>query len=298
MTTCSGLYHLNYHMDIFTPLREPMGRRNSPARATRRPSVSLEGDDSAGAKTGEAEAPRVLGFEQTWARRLQRVEKFPAPGEVVHRAQRGRLTATSPPSSPSSCRLTSRSPSTARLRHRRRTSSQRGPARAPAGVDRGPVEGACPSRPLPAPATRPSRSCSSPGSPCSAASGSARSRRGCCRPMRVLDHQRHGGRRRDLPLGAGERGRARYEEGRRLYTEEINAAVRGAFAGGASEVVVMDCHGAGGGWTFNSLIPEQLDPRCEFVVQTSGRSTPSSSSRAATRRSSSACTRWRAPSAA
>ena len=53
----------------------------------------------------------------------------------------------------------------------------------------------------------------------------------------------------------------------RLYTEEINAAVRGAFSGGASEVVVMDCHGAGGGWAFNSLIPDLLDPRCDFVVQ-------------------------------
>jgi D-aminopeptidase len=53
----------------------------------------------------------------------------------------------------------------------------------------------------------------------------------------------------------------------RLYTEEINAAVRGAYNGGATEVVVMDCHGAGKGWTFNSLIPEQLDPACEFVVQ-------------------------------
>jgi D-amino peptidase len=58
-----------------------------------------------------------------------------------------------------------------------------------------------------------------------------------------------------------------YEEGRRLYTEEINAAVRGAKAAGATEIVVMDCHGAGGGWTFNSLIPEKLDPDCEFVVQ-------------------------------
>ena len=29
----------------------------------------------------------------------------------------------------------------------------------------------------------------------------------------------------------------------------------------------MDCHGAGKGWTFNSLIPDQLDPRCDFVVQ-------------------------------
>jgi D-amino peptidase len=58
-----------------------------------------------------------------------------------------------------------------------------------------------------------------------------------------------------------------YQEGRRLYTEEINAAVRGACDAGATEVVVMDCHGAGGGWTFNSLMPELLDPRCEWVVQ-------------------------------
>src|SRR5438093_11886470 len=58
-----------------------------------------------------------------------------------------------------------------------------------------------------------------------------------------------------------------YEEGRRLYTEEINAAVRGAESAGATEIVVMDCHGAGGGWNFNSLVPELLDPACEFVVQ-------------------------------
>src|SRR5436309_13541309 len=58
-----------------------------------------------------------------------------------------------------------------------------------------------------------------------------------------------------------------FEEGRRLYTEEINAAVRGAKAAGATEIVVMDCHGAGKHWSFNSLIPEDLDPACEFVVQ-------------------------------
>jgi D-amino peptidase len=58
-----------------------------------------------------------------------------------------------------------------------------------------------------------------------------------------------------------------YEEGRRLYTEEINAAVRGAKAAGATEIVVMDHHGAGQAWSFNSLIPELLDPACEFVVQ-------------------------------
>jgi D-amino peptidase len=60
-----------------------------------------------------------------------------------------------------------------------------------------------------------------------------------------------------------------YPEARKLYTEEINAAVRGARAGGADEIIVMDCHGAGGGWTFNTLDPELLDPGCEWVVQQS-----------------------------
>ncbi|HKI92428.1 MAG TPA: M55 family metallopeptidase [Gaiellaceae bacterium] len=64
-----------------------------------------------------------------------------------------------------------------------------------------------------------------------------------------------------------EGGQALYEEGRVLYTEEINAAVRGAKAAGATEIVVMDCHGAGGDYTFNSLLPERLDPDCEYVVQ-------------------------------
>ena len=58
-----------------------------------------------------------------------------------------------------------------------------------------------------------------------------------------------------------------YEEGRKLYTEDINAAVRGARSGGATEIVVMDCHGAGSGKDFNALVPELLDPGCEFVVQ-------------------------------
>jgi D-amino peptidase len=63
----------------------------------------------------------------------------------------------------------------------------------------------------------------------------------------------------DLPL---------YQEARSLYTEEINAAVRGAKAGGATEIVVMDCHGAGGNYDFNSLVAADLDPDCEFVIQT------------------------------
>jgi len=62
-------------------------------------------------------------------------------------------------------------------------------------------------------------------------------------------------------------GAAMFEEARKLYTEEINAAVRGAKAAGATEIVVMDCHGAGGGYDFNSLVPDLLDPACEYVVQ-------------------------------
>jgi len=58
-----------------------------------------------------------------------------------------------------------------------------------------------------------------------------------------------------------------YDEGRVLYTEEINAAVRGAKDAGATEIVVMDCHGAGGAYEFNSLVPDLLDSRCEYVVQ-------------------------------
>src|SRR3954468_13849809 len=61
--------------------------------------------------------------------------------------------------------------------------------------------------------------------------------------------------------------KSQFEEGRKLYTEDINAAVRGAKAGGATEIVVMDCRGAGEGYSWNSLIPEDLDSDCEFVVQ-------------------------------
>src|SRR5690349_3257478 len=58
-----------------------------------------------------------------------------------------------------------------------------------------------------------------------------------------------------------------YQEGRVLYTEEINAAVRGARDAGATEILVMDNHGAGGPYSFNSLVPDLLDPGCEYVVQ-------------------------------
>ena len=59
-----------------------------------------------------------------------------------------------------------------------------------------------------------------------------------------------------------------YQEARKLYTEEMNAAVRGAKAAGATEIVVMDCHGAPDGLhCSNSLVAEDLDAACEFVVQ-------------------------------
>lgn len=46
-----------------------------------------------------------------------------------------------------------------------------------------------------------------------------------------------------------------YERGLRLATEEVNAAVDGFFAGGATQVLVVDGHGAGG------INPELLDGR-------------------------------------
>jgi D-amino peptidase len=50
-----------------------------------------------------------------------------------------------------------------------------------------------------------------------------------------------------------------YAEGRQLLIGDVNAAVDGAFAGGATEVVVNDGHGGG----FNFLM-EQMDPRARY----------------------------------
>ncbi len=69
--------------------------------------------------------------------------------------------------------------------------------------------------------------------------------------------------------GANGAASQQYMEGRKLYTGEINAAVQGAREGGADEIVVMDCHGAGHGWSFGSLILEDLDPAIEVVTQRS-----------------------------
>jgi D-amino peptidase len=56
-----------------------------------------------------------------------------------------------------------------------------------------------------------------------------------------------------------------YEEGRALFTEEMNAAVRGAKRAGATEIICVDCHGAGKGWSFKSLIPERLERGAQWV---------------------------------
>lgn len=66
----------------------------------------------------------------------------------------------------------------------------------------------------------------------------------------------------------GQPGNPEYERARRLMTEEVNAAIAGAFDGGASAVVVSDSHGP-----MVNLIAEDLDPRAELV---SGRPKPMS----------------------
>ncbi len=53
---------------------------------------------------------------------------------------------------------------------------------------------------------------------------------------------------------------AQIELQRRLMTEEVNAAARGAFAGGATEVFAGESHGG-----MRNLLPELLDPRVGFL---------------------------------
>lgn len=57
-----------------------------------------------------------------------------------------------------------------------------------------------------------------------------------------------------------------YEEGRRLYTADVNAVVRGCKRAGAEQITVVDCHGAGGCFSFKSLIPEQLERGARYVL--------------------------------
>jgi len=56
-------------------------------------------------------------------------------------------------------------------------------------------------------------------------------------------------------------GNGEYERARAWMTTEANAAVQGAFAGGATEVLVNDSHGG-----FRNLLPDQIDPRAQLVL--------------------------------
>src|SRR3954463_9028131 len=56
------------------------------------------------------------------------------------------------------------------------------------------------------------------------------------------------------------RGGTGYARAQELMTAETNAAIRGAFAGGATEVLVNDSHG-----TMDNLLHNHLDPRARLV---------------------------------
>lgn len=56
-----------------------------------------------------------------------------------------------------------------------------------------------------------------------------------------------------------------YAEGRMLYTEDVNAAVRGAKKAGITEITVVDGHGAGGAYSFNSYLKDRLEPGARYV---------------------------------
>lgn len=61
-------------------------------------------------------------------------------------------------------------------------------------------------------------------------------------------------------------GRPQYEEGRRLYTAEINAAIRGCKRAGAKTIIAIDGHGAGGDHSMNSWIKDELEPGAEYIT--------------------------------
>jgi D-amino peptidase len=56
-------------------------------------------------------------------------------------------------------------------------------------------------------------------------------------------------------------GNGEYEAARRWMTLEANAAIEGAFAGGATQVWVNDSHGG-----FRNLLPDLLDARAQLVL--------------------------------
>jgi D-amino peptidase len=55
-------------------------------------------------------------------------------------------------------------------------------------------------------------------------------------------------------------GQAEYARARKLMAEDANAAIRGAFEGGATDVLLNDSHGGQ-----RNLLPEDLDPRARLI---------------------------------
>jgi D-amino peptidase len=55
-------------------------------------------------------------------------------------------------------------------------------------------------------------------------------------------------------------GQPEYARARKLMAEDANAAIRGAFEGGATDVLVNDSHGGQ-----RNLLPEDLDPRARLI---------------------------------
>ena len=55
-------------------------------------------------------------------------------------------------------------------------------------------------------------------------------------------------------------GQPEYGRSRKLMAEDANAAIRGAFDGGATQVIVNDSHGSQ-----RNLLPEDLDPRARLI---------------------------------
>jgi D-amino peptidase len=56
-------------------------------------------------------------------------------------------------------------------------------------------------------------------------------------------------------------GQPEYGRARKLMAEDANAAIRGAFDGGATDVLVNDSHGSQ-----RNLLPEDLDPRARLIT--------------------------------
>ncbi len=65
-------------------------------------------------------------------------------------------------------------------------------------------------------------------------------------------------------------GQPEYQQGRELLMADVNAAIAGAFDGGATEVVACDTHGGGG-----HFLTEKMDPRARYETPGGGSPLPS-----------------------